>query len=103
LAVSTLTEITPILVNSNRPIDIEGHTDNRPIKNKEYSSNWELSALRATAVLRILNEEGLNDEHLSATGFAASRPIDSNESPQGRAKNRRVSIFVLQDSNALKP
>lgn len=102
IAISTLTEITPILVNSNRPIDIEGHTDNRPIKNKEYNSNWELSALRATAVLRILNEEGLNEEHLSATGFASSRPIDSNESPQGRAKNRRVSIFVIQDGNTLK-
>ena len=100
LAVSTLTEITPILVNSKRPIDIEGHTDNRPIKNKDYSSNWELSALRATAVLRILNEEGLNEEQLSATGFASSRPIDTNESPQGRAKNRRVSIFVIQDNSA---
>lgn len=100
LAISTLTEITPILVNSNRPIDIEGHTDNRPIKNKEYSSNWELSALRATAVLRILNDEGLNEDHLSATGFASSRPIDSNESPQGRAKNRRVSIFVIQDNSS---
>lgn len=99
LAVDTLTEITPILVNSKRPIDIEGHTDNMPIKNKDYSSNWELSALRATAVLRILNQEGLGEEQLSATGFASSRPIDSNDSPQGRAKNRRVSIFVIQDGN----
>ena len=102
LAISTLTEITPILLNSNRPIDIEGHTDNRPIKNKEFSSNWELSALRATAVLKILNQEGLNEERLSATGFASSRPVDSNESPQGRANNRRVSIFVIQDGEALK-
>lgn len=101
LAVDTLTEITPILVNSKRPIDIEGHTDNMPIKNRDYNSNWELSALRATAVLRILNQEGLNEEQLSATGFASSRPIDSNESAQGRAKNRRVSIFVVQDGNAL--
>lgn len=102
LAINTLTQITPILVNSSRPIDIEGHTDNRPINNKEYSSNWELSALRATAVLRILNQEGLNEEHLSATGFASSRPIDSNETSQGRAKNRRVSIFVIQDGSTLK-
>ena len=102
LAINTLTQITPILVNSSRPIDIEGHTDNRPINNKEYSSNWELSALRATAVFRILNQEGLNEEHLGATGFASSRPIDSNETSQGRAKNRRVSIFVIQDGSTLK-
>ena len=101
LAVETLTKITPILINSNRPIDIEGHTDNRPIKNKEFSSNWELSALRATAVLRILNQEGIKEEQLSATGFASSRPVDTNESPQGRSKNRRVSIFVIQDGKAV--
>ena len=98
-AVSTLEEIAPILANSDRPIEIEGHTDNQPIKNREFQSNWDLSALRATSVLRILSDEGLAENRLSATGYGSSRPAATNETPEGKAKNRRVSIFVIQEGS----
>jgi chemotaxis protein MotB len=92
----TLVLIAPILINAGNAIEIEGHTDNTPIKNKDYESNWELSALRATTVLRILNNIGVPDELLSATGFGSSRPLVQNSTAENRAKNRRVSIYLLQ-------
>lgn len=96
-ALQTLAEIAPILAKSDQTIDIEGHTDNQPINTKVFNSNWELSAIRATTVLNVLNQKGINENRLSATGFGASRPISSNDSALGRAKNRRVSILLLRD------
>ena len=97
-ALNTLAQIAPILAKSDQAIDIEGHTDNQPINTKAFNSNWELSAIRATTVLNILNQKGISESRLSATGFGSSRPIDSNDTAVGKAKNRRVSILLLNDS-----
>ncbi len=76
-------------------LDIQGHTDSRPIHNDKFASNWELSALRATAVLRYLIKQGVSPRRLTATGYADTDPLVPNTSPENMAKNRRVE-FVLE-------
>jgi chemotaxis protein MotB len=83
--------------NPHYDIDIQGHTDNRPISTPKFTSNWELSAIRATTVLRYLIENGISEERLTATGFADLRPVASNYTLEGRRKNRRVE-FVLKEN-----
>lgn len=75
---------------------IEGHTDNVPIHNARFSSNWELSTSRATEIVRtLLVRDGFNASHLSAAGYAEYHPVASNGSVEGRAMNRRVDIVIL--------
>ena len=82
-------------------IRVEGHTDNVPINNSQFPSNWELSVARAVVVLRFLiNSGGLDPGRLSAVGYGEFRPIASNETPEGRARNRRVDIVLLNDELA---
>ena len=76
-------------------ISIRGHTDDIPIETVRFPSNWELSAVRATTVLRYFLEQGIPPERISATGYADLLPIASNETPDGRSANRRVE-FVLE-------
>jgi len=76
-------------------IDIKGYTDNRPIETKRFPSNWELSAIRATTVLRYFVNRGIDPTRLSATGYADLFPIADNSTIEGRAQNRRVE-FVLE-------
>jgi len=79
-------------------VAIEGHTDSRPISNDRYRSNWELSTARATSVLQFMLETNLLDPaRLSASGYADTRPIDTNDTEAGAARNRRVEIVVLAD------
>ena len=76
-------------------ISIRGHTDDIPIETVRFPSNWELSAVRATTVLRYFLAQGIPPERISATGYADMLPIASNETPEGRSANRRVE-FVLE-------
>jgi len=84
---------------------IEGHTDNVPVRGGRYASNWELSTARAYATLEYLKEnKGIDPGKLQITGYADTRPIASNDTPEGRSKNRRVEfVFILEDDNAAKP
>lgn len=77
-------------------INIGGHTDNMPIRTKKFPTNWELSALRATATLRYLLDADLSPQRMTATGYAASMPLTSNNTAENREKNRRVE-FVLEE------
>jgi chemotaxis protein MotB len=79
---------------------VGGHTDNQPIKSEEvkakFPTNWELSAARATNVVRFLEETaGIPGKRLIAAGFSEFRPVSSNKKPKGRAKNRRIEIALL--------
>jgi chemotaxis protein MotB len=75
---------------------VEGHTDSISIANARYASNWELSAARATAVLaRLVQEYDVPPERLAAAGYAEYRPVATNATPEGRARNRRVDIVLL--------
>ncbi|MDY0362053.1 MAG: flagellar motor protein MotB [Desulforegulaceae bacterium] len=76
-------------------INIKGHTDNVPISTLKYPSNWELSAIRATNVLRFFISQGINPLRLTATGYGSLMPLRPNTSPENRAANRRVE-FVLE-------
>jgi len=90
-----INEIALLIKVNQHPIQVEGHTDNIPIHNDTFFSNWELSAVRASSVVRMLSGAGIADNRLSAIGFGASQPISENDTVPGRAKNRRVSIMIL--------
>lgn len=95
----TLDKIIPTLKSlQNQRIVVEGFTDNVPIGpalRSRFPSNWELSTARATDVVRYLVAKGVSPNMRSAQGFGDSRPLASNETPQGRAKNRRVEIVIM--------
>jgi chemotaxis protein MotB len=87
-------KIGQIIKTVKAPVEIEGHTDNVPIRTASYPSNWELSTARAVNVLRFLIERhAISTQKLSAVGFASYQPAASNASVQWRAKNRRVEII----------
>jgi chemotaxis protein MotB len=95
-ALPTLREIAAKLGAKPYDLRIEGHTDNVPIHNAEFDSNWELSLARATRIARIFLEmNAIPPDHLSAAGYAEYHPVASNDTPQGRAENRRVDLVVL--------
>jgi len=85
------------------PLRIEGHTDNVPIHNSQFATNWELSTARATAIARLLLERGpIDPANLSAAGYAEFHPVASNSTAAGRAQNRRVDIILLRHPAALR-
>jgi chemotaxis protein MotB len=80
------------------PVRVEGHTDNVSIHTQRFPSNWELSTSRAVNVVKFLADVGnINPQRLSAVGYGESRPIDPNDSPANRAKNRRVEIVLVTE------
>lgn len=93
-SVKAMRAVGDVLANTDFPITIEGHTDNIPIKTPQFPSNWELSAVRATTVLRLFVDNGVVPEHLTAIGYGDTRPVEPNDSVEGRARNRRVSILI---------
>lgn len=94
-----LTEIAGILKKYPKyKINIQGHTDDFPVETTQFPTNWELSAVRATAVLRFLNDKGVNPMHMTATGYADTFPLGPNTTAEERSKNRRVE-FVLEKNN----
>jgi chemotaxis protein MotB len=86
--------VAEVLVGTDFPITIEGHTDDVPISNTQFPSNWELSAVRATTVLRLFAAAGIAAPRLTAIGYADTRPVEPNALADGRARNRRVSILI---------
>lgn len=89
-------QLAEILRKNGSDIRIEGHTDNVPIHNSHFSSNWDLSTARATATIRLLIRYKLKPELMAASGYAEFHPIASNETAEGRASNRRVDIVVTR-------
>jgi chemotaxis protein MotB len=89
-----MSAIAEVLAPTDFPITIEGHTDNVPINTPQFPSNWELSAVRATTVLRLFVESGVAPERLTAIGYADTRPVEPNVLADGRARNRRVTILI---------
>lgn len=96
-ALKALAGVLKTLPNS---IDVEGHTDNLPINNELFPSNWELSAARAASVVHLFTRYGVNPKRLSSIGYAEYRPISSNATAEGRLRNRRVKVVILADKNA---
>ena len=104
-AADILPEVLPLLdglgeviVELDRSVRIEGHTDNLPIHTSKYPSNWELSTTRAVNVLRyLLTNDRIDPKRLSAVGFGEFHPLVSNDNPEHRAINRRVEIVFVKE------
>ncbi len=93
-AVSIFEDVAVILAPFENPIQVEGFTDNIPISNSKYPSNWELSSARASSVVRLLVQQGVAASRLSAVGFSDNQAIASNATAEGRISNRRVALMI---------
>ncbi|WP_018872610.1 flagellar motor protein MotB [Thioalkalivibrio sp. ALJ16] len=89
-----LAQLEPMLDAHHGVITVEGHTDNIPIATERFPSNWELSSARASGVVRYLLDQGLDAPRLRAVGRADTQPVASNDTPNGRAENRRVALIL---------
>lgn len=85
----------------DRHFQVEGHTDNVPISNEKFPSNWELAAARAIVVTKALVDGGVSSGRLSGASYADARPVADNTSPEGRSANRRIEIVVVPDLSQL--
>jgi chemotaxis protein MotB len=90
-----LDKLYEILKDLPNPVEVEGHTDSIPISTEKFPSNWELSTARASSIVRYFIAKGISPERLKASGYADTKPIASNATPEGRAQNRRVEIVIL--------
>ncbi|QYF91999.1 flagellar motor protein MotD [Massilia sp. PAMC28688] len=90
-----LRALAVLLRDDPHAIQVEGHTDTTPISSGIFQSNWELSAVRASSVIRLFNESGVDASRLTAVGHAANVPAASNDTQEGRARNRRVTVMIL--------
>jgi len=93
---SAIERLAQVLAPRNEALRIEGHSDNVPIHNARFDSNWELSAARASGLVKLLIvRHRLDPQRFSAAGYAEYRPVASNDTAEGRARNRRVDIVIL--------
>ena len=91
-----LSKVARQIVKSNdHRVRVEGHSDNVPISSGRFPSNWELSGGRAAGVVRFLVDEGVDPTKISAAGFAENQPLEPNDTPHGRARNRRIEIVLI--------
>lgn len=97
-----LLKVGELISKTDNPVRVEGHTDNWAINTPRFPSNWELSTGRATQVIRFLIEEAnLNPTQLQAAGYGEYHPIDTNDTAEGRQRNRRVDVIILRPSLSL--
>lgn len=87
--------LAPMLKKLPNGLVVEGHTDSQPISDSRFASNWELSTVRATTVLRRLLADGIDPSKVAAAGYADQRPLQAGDSAASRARNRRVAIVIL--------
>lgn len=97
-----LMRMAKVLQDRPNAVDVEGFTDDKPIYTQRFPSNWELSTARAAAVIRLLVENGVAPDRLAAVGYGPHRPVATNQTASGRAKNRRV-ILVIRDNERKLP
>jgi chemotaxis protein MotB len=94
-ASGVLSEVAKVLVPDDHSVEVVGHTDDIPIHTPQFPSNWELSAARAASVVRLFIEQGVVSKRLTAVGMADNMPTETNNTPEGRARNRRISVVIL--------
>jgi chemotaxis protein MotB len=85
----------------DRRYQVEGHTDNQRIATATFPSNWELASARALTVVKTMIDAGLGADRVSAASYADTQPVQTNDTPEGRAANRRVAIVVVPDLSSL--
>jgi len=102
-ALTTVKAIGDVLSKIPNNVSLVGHTDATPIHNRRFTNNWELAAARGVRLLELLsNKYGIEESRLSVASFGSYDPKSSNDTPDGRASNRRVEIVIL-DNYARKP
>jgi chemotaxis protein MotB len=94
-SIKALSAVGQVLKHVDHAIQVEGHTDDKPIITSKFPSNWELSAVRASTVVRLLIDNGVKATRLTALGYGENRPVESNDTEEGRARNRRVTLMIL--------
>ena len=93
----SLAAVARVLSEVDNPVQVEGHTDNIPINSPSFPSNWELSSARAGSVVRLFTEMGVPAARMVAIGYADNRPVDTNATFDGRSRNRRVNVLILNE------
>lgn len=97
-ATPVVEQVVEVLRTLPNQVNLIGHADATPIHNRRFKNNWELSAARGLRLLELLTETyGIPESRLSVSSDGANRPLDSNETPEGRANNRRVEILILNE------
>jgi chemotaxis protein MotB len=100
--IEAIQQVTSLLTSvPDRKFQIEGFTDNVPIKTALFPSNWELASARALTVVKTMLDAGISPEKISAASFGDSHPVQSNDTPEGRTANRRIEIVVVPDLSTL--
>jgi chemotaxis protein MotB len=99
----SLTKVAEVLVQGDHAIEVEGHTDDVTISTPLFPSNWELSSARASSVVRLFIQHGVAAARLTALGSAANHPVAPNDTPEGRARNRRVTVTILASAGEKTP
>jgi chemotaxis protein MotB len=94
-SIPALQAVAQVLTGTPDSIQVEGHTDNVPIASAQFPSNWELASARASSVVRLFVGGGVDPARLTASGYAENRPVESNDTPEGRARNRRVTLMII--------
>jgi chemotaxis protein MotB len=93
-----LIAVGQVLGASDNAIEVEGHTDRDAISTPQFPSNWELSGARASSVVRLFIDNGVAASRLVAIGYADTRPVDSNDTLDGRSRNRRVTVLIRPET-----
>ncbi len=96
-SIKALKAVGKVLADVPNDIQVEGFTDTTPINTVAFPSNWELSSARASSVVRLFVDSGVPPERLVAVGYGEFRPIDSNSTAEGRARNRHVTVMILSE------
>lgn len=98
-AFNVIRKIAAVLRARDNAVKVEGFTDNLPISTERFPSNWELSAARAAAVVRMLAMEGIEPERMAAVGYGRFQPVARNDTDEGRQRNRRVVLLISRDAS----
>jgi chemotaxis protein MotB len=94
-SVQALTAVAQVLQADSHSIQVEGHTDNVPIATAAFPSNWELSSVRASSVVRLFLGNGIAEKRMVAVGHGPNQPLETNDTADGRQRNRRVQLVIL--------
>ncbi|HEY3699315.1 MAG TPA: OmpA family protein, partial [Spongiibacteraceae bacterium] len=101
-ALELLGKVSEILKDQKNAVRVEGFTDNVPIRTARYPSNWQLSSARAAAVVQLFIEQGIDASRLMAAGYGEFQPVVANDTPENRARNRRV-VLMISKTGELRP
>ena len=96
-AFAIIEKVANILKPFANPVHVEGFTDNLPIRTAQYPTNWELSSARAASIVRLLAMEGVNPARMASVGYGEYQPVASNDTADGRARNRRVVLVISRN------